>query len=246
MAKATPTYELIYWPSIQGRGEFVRLVLEDGGLPYVDVARGKGGIAALRRVLDDDTPGTPPYAPPVLRVGELRLAQTALICAYLAGPAGLLPADEADRLRAQMVMCTVMDHVVEAHDTHHPIANSLYYDEQKAEAKHAAELYLEVRLPKHLGYYEHVLSANAASGGKTLIGPAVSYPDLALFQLVDGLRYAFPNAMARQARQVPHVMALHEAVARRPRVAAYLASPRRLPFNEDGIFRHYPELDLPA
>ena len=32
-------YELYYWPSIQGRGEFIRLTLEEAGADYVDVAR---------------------------------------------------------------------------------------------------------------------------------------------------------------------------------------------------------------
>jgi glutathione S-transferase len=250
MAKAKPKYELFYWPSIQGRGEFVRLVLEDAGLPYVDVARLSasegGGVGALRKLLEDDAAGTPPFAPPVLRVGALRIAQTALICRYVSEAAGLAPRGEADQWRAEMLMFTVMDHVVEAHDTHHPIANSLYYDEQKPEALRCSGLFLRERLPKHLGYYERVLRANGAGRGKALVGRSCSYVDLALFQLVAGLRYAFPIAMQALAPELPRVTALHAAVAERPRLAAYLASPRRLPFNEHGLFRHYPELDGPA
>ncbi len=247
MAATTPTYELFYWPTIQGRGEFVRLVFEEAGLPYVDVGRlpeGQGGgRAAIQALLADDAAGTPPFAPPVLRMGAVRIAQTALICRTVAGPAGLLPAEEADRLRADQLMQTVMDFVVEAHDTHHPLAKSLYYEEQQAEALRRAPIFIAERMPKALGYFERVLRANRAGGGKALVGPALSYVDLTLFQLVAGLSYAFPRATAALAPQVPHVMALHGAVAARPRIAAYLASPRRLPFNQHGIFRHYPELD---
>ncbi|MBI3993032.1 MAG: glutathione S-transferase [Candidatus Lambdaproteobacteria bacterium] len=249
MANATPPFELFYWPTIQGRGEFVRLVFEEGGVPYVDVGRlpeqEGGGRAAILKLLEEHAPGTPPFAPPVLRMGSLRLAQTALICRHVAGPAGLLPAAEHDRLHAEQLMLTVMDMVVEAHDIHHPIAKSLYYQDQQEEALRRAPLFIKERLPKLLGYFERVLGANAAGGEKVLVGGALSYVDLALFQLVTGLSHALPRAMAALAPQFPRVLALHAAVAARPRIAAYLASPRRLPFNEYGIFRHYPELDAP-
>ena len=249
MAEAIPPYELFYWPTIPGRGEFVRLVFEDAGLPYVDVGRlpegAGGGRAAIMTLLEDTASGTPPFAPPVLRLGALRLAQTALICRHVARPAGLLPAAEHDRLHAEQLMLTVMDMVLEAHDIHHPIANSLYYEEQQDAALRRAPLFIKERLPKLLGYFERVLGANAARGGQVLVGDALSYVDLALFQLVAGLTYALPRAMAALAPQVPRVRALHDAVAARPRLAAYLASPRRLPFNEHGLFRHYSELDAP-
>jgi glutathione S-transferase len=249
MAESTPTYELFYWPGIQGRGEFVRLVFEEAGLPYVDVVRQPqnlgGGVPALVKLLADDTT-MPPFAPPVLRVGTLRIAQTALICRYVAARGGLLPSGEEDRWRADQLMLTVMDFVVEAHDNHHPIAKSLYYDEQKPESLRHAEAFRKERLPKALGYFERVLAANAAGGGRVLVGDALSYVDLALFQLAAGLTYAMPKALAALAPKIPRVVALHADVAARPRIAAYLASPRRLPFNEQGIFRHYPELDAPG
>jgi glutathione S-transferase len=249
MAQTATTYELFYWPTIQGRGEFVRLVFEEAGLPYVDVGRlpesQGGGRAAIVKLLEEQAPGTPPFAPPVLRVGSLRLAQTALICRHIAGPADLLPADEYDRLHAEQLMLTVMDVVVEAHDIHHPIGKSLYYEEQQEEALRRAPLFIKERLPKLLGYFERVLAANAAGGGRVLVGGALSYVDLALFQLVAGLSYALPRAMEALAPRVPRVLALHAAIAARPRIAAYLASPRRVSFNEYGIFRHYPELDAP-
>jgi len=248
MAEASHDFELFYWPTIQGRGEFVRLVFEEAGLPYLDVGRRPkregGGPAAIMKLLEE-TAGMPPFAPPVLRVGPLRLAQTAAICRYVAGKGGLLPRNEDDRWRADALMLTVLDMVVEAHDTHHPIAGSLYYEDQKAEALQRAPTFIALRLPKFLGYFERVLGANAAGKGQVLVGGSLSYVDLALFQLVAGLTYAFPRALAALAPQVPRVLALHAAVAGRPRIAAYLASPRRIPFNEQGIFRHYPELDLP-
>ena len=249
MADAKPTFELFYWPTIQGRGEFVRLVFEEAGLPYVDVARlpesATGGVAAMLRLLEDDTSGTPPFAPPVLRVGKLRIAQTALICRYVAEQGGLLPSKSEHHLLADQLMLTVMDRVLEAHDTHHPISGSLYYEEQEAEALRRAPIYVGERLPKALDHFERVLAANSAGKGRALVSAKLSYVDLALFQLVAGIAYAFPRSLASLAPTFPLVMALHEAVASRPRIAAYLASPRRLPFNSQGIFRHYPELDQP-
>jgi len=250
MASATPPYELFYWPHIPGRGEFVRLVFEEAGIPYVDVGRlpeeQGGGRAGIRRMLEADGPGMPPYAPPVLRVGDLRLAQTAAVCRYVAERGGLAPKTDDDARRADALMLAVMDLVVEAHDVHHPVAKSLYYEEQKAEALRRAPLFLSERMPKWLGYFERVLRTNSAGKGRALVGDALSYADLGLYHVVCGLDYAFPRALAALAPQVPRVMALHAAVAARPRVASYLDSPRRLPFNDHGLFRHYPELDLPA
>lgn len=242
-------YDLYYWPTIQGRGEFVRLVLEDAGVPYRDLARlpeaEGGGRAAILRMLDGGPQGTPPFAPPVLHMGDLWLAQTALICRHIAAPCGLLPAGETDRLHAEQLMITIMDMVVEAHDVHHPLAKSMYYEDQQAEAQRRAAVYHAERLPKLLDYFERALAANVG-GEPWLVGERASYVDLALFQLIAGLTYAFPRSLAAQGGMAPRVTALHEAVSARPGIRAYLASPRRLPFNEQGIFRHYPELDLPA
>jgi glutathione S-transferase len=237
-------YELYYWPSIQGRGEFVRLALEEGGADYLDVAREpKGGVAAMQRLLDGKTE-RPSFAPPFLRAGDLLIGQVANILLYLGPRLGLVPDGEADRLWAHQLQLTVTDFVAEVHDTHHPIAGSLYYEDQRAEAKRRAADFLAERAPKFLGWFERVLARNAA-GPRHLVGSALSYPDLSLFQMVAGLRYAFPHAMARLEHKLPHVVALHDAVARRPLIAAYLASPRRIAFNNDGIFRNYPELDEP-
>jgi glutathione S-transferase len=236
-------YELHYWPSIQGRGEFVRLALEAVGADYVDVARRRdAGVDAMQRLLDGKTVAHLPFAPPFLRAGKLLIGQTANILLYLGSRHGLAPADEAGRLWAHQLQLTVADLVVEAHDTHHPIASGLYYEDQRPQAKRRAGDFLTSRAPKYLGYFERVLAQNPA-GDKHLVGARLTYPDLSLFQIVEGLRYAFPRAMARLEKKHKRVIALHDRVAARPRLAAYLASERRIDFNEQGIFRHYPELD---
>ena len=235
-------YELYYWPSIQGRGEFVRLALEEAGADYVDVARRSGGVAAMQRLMDGSGAAHPPFAPPFLKDGEVLIAQTANILLYLGRRHGLAPRDEAGRLWAHQLQLTIADVVDEAHDTHHPIASSLYYEDQKAEARRRAADFIANRIPKYLGYFERVLERNPR-GERHLIGRRVSYCDLSLFQLVAGLRYAFPRAMSRLEPRFARIVALHDRIAARPRVAAYLKSARRIPFNEQGIFRHYPELD---
>jgi len=236
-------YELYYWPSIQGRGEFVRLALEEGGADYVDVARASGrgmGMAGLMRLLESRTVQRPPFAPPYLRAGQRVIGQTANILLYLGPRLGLVPRPEADRLYVHQLQLTLADFLTEAHDTHHPIGGGLYYEEQKREAKRRAEDFLRNRLTKFLGYFERVAERGR---GNFLLGRRLSYADLSLFQMVEGLRYAFPRAMARRRARYPKVMALRDRVAARPRIAAYLASERRIPFNQHGIFRHYPELD---
>lgn len=238
------TYELYYWPTIQGRGEFVRLALEEAAAPYVDVARESGdkkGMRAMLTLLDGSEVARPPFAPPFLKAGRLLIGQTANILMYLGPRHRLAPANEAGRLWAHQLQLTIADFVGEIHDTHHPIGSSLYYEDQKAEAARRAEDFRKNRAPKFLGYFETVLANNGA--GKHLVGGTLSYPDLSLFQVVAGLRYAFPRMMRRLERKLPHVAALHDRVAARPRIAKYLASDRRLPFSEEGIFRHYPELD---
>ena len=235
-----PSYQLYYWPTIPGRGEFVRLALEDAGAPYVDVAREPGGMAAMMRLLAGEEPGPLPFAPPFLRSGKLVIAQTANILLYLGPRLSLAPKDEAGRFLAHQLQLTVTDLVAEVHDTHHPIASGLYYKDQRTEAKRNAGHFIAERMPKFLGYFEAVLKR---SKSRFSLGARASYLDLSLFQIVEGLRYAFPKAMAKHPRAFPRLLELHDAVAERPRLARYLASPRRLPFNEDGIFRHYPELE---
>ena len=236
-------YELYYWSEIQGRGEFIRLVLEDANADYVDVARlPKGGMAAMMRFLESRSVERPPFAPPFLKAGKLVIGQTANILQFLGPRLGLAPKNEATRLWANQLQLTIADWVGEVHETHHPISGGLYYEDQKREAKRRADDFRTERLPKFLGYFERLLKQNP-KGSDYLLGKTVSYADLSLFQMIAGLRYAFPRAMAKLEREHPRVVALHDRVSTRPRLASYLSSPRRLPFNQQGIFRYYPELD---
>jgi glutathione S-transferase len=238
-------YELYYWPGIPGRGEFVRLALEEAGADYVDVARlskRDGGIPALLQFMEDETAKRPPFAPPYLKAGKLVIGQTANILQYLGPRLGLVAKDEGTRLWAHQLQLTIADLVTEAHDSHHPIASSLYYHQQKSEARRASKHFVEERIPKFLGYFERVLQKSGEGKGY-MLGRTVSYVDLSMFQLIAGLRYAFPKAMQRLEPEYPGLTALHDKVSARPNIAAYLASERHVDFNEDGIFRHYPELE---
>src|SRR5499433_1685886 len=228
-------YELYYWPEIQGRGEFVRLALEDAGADYVDVARlPKRGMAAMMRFMESRSVEHPPFAPPFLKAGKLVIAQTANILLYLGARHGLAPKTEAGRLWLHQLQLTITDFVLEIHDTHHPLGPSLYYEDQKAPAKKRTEEFWDERVPKYLGYFEGLLKDN---GGNYVTGRRITYVDLSLFQIVEGLRYAFPNRMKTFERKIPALVSLRDRVAERPRIKAYLASERRIPFNEDGIFR---------
>lgn len=238
-------YEFYYWPSIQGRGEFVRLALEESGADYVDVARegARGrGLEAMLRFMRNPASGRAPFAPPFLRAGKLMIGQTANILQYLGPRLGLVPKAEASRLWAHQLQLTVEDFIIEIHNTHHPIASGLYYHEQKREAKRRAEDFTGERARRFLSYFEDIWQNNPGSKN-WMIGRNFSYVDLSMFQLIAGLRYAFPNMMRRLETEIRGLNALHDQMAQRPNIAAYLASQRRLPFNEDGIFRHYPELD---
>jgi glutathione S-transferase len=240
-------YELHYWPSIQGRGEFVRLALEAAGAPYIDVARGSAesgqGVPAMRRVMQDASLTHPPFAPPFLKDGDMLVGQTAAILHYLAPQLKLVARSEQARVWTQQIQLTIADMVTEAHDTHHPVGAGLHYEEQQPEALRRAREFCRVRLPKFLQWFESIVLRNPA-GSRHLVGGKLSYADLSLFQLVEGLRYAFPKAAQNALARTPGVVQLHGRIAALPKVAAYLRSERRIPFNEQGIFRRYPELDL--
>jgi glutathione S-transferase len=233
-------YQLYYWPEIQGRGEFVRLTLEDAGASYDDVARKSGGMDKMMALINGGRDKRPPFAPPILKAGSRVIAQTANILFYLGPQLKLAPRAEADRLWLHQLQMTVTDFVKEIHDTHHPVGSGFYYEDQKPESKRFTENFLDERAPKYLGYFETVLKK---SGGPYALGRKFTTMDLSLFQLIEGLRYAFPKAMKAIERETPHVIAVRDRVAARPRIKAYLASPRRIAFNEMGIFRRYPELD---
>ena len=238
-------YELYYWPGIQGRGEFVRLALEDAGAEYIDTAlvpeAEGGGVAALEKYLGKANVARPPFAPPFLKAGRLLIGQTVNILQYLGERHGLTPRDAAGRLWAHQLQLTIADFVVEIHDTHHPIGSGLYYEEQKAEAKRRTRDFLKNRLPKYLGYFERTAKRGGARGG--MVGPRITYADLSMAQVIAGLRYAFPKSGTQALKRCPRLRDLHDRVFARPRIRRYVESPRRLAFNNDDVFRYSAELD---
>ncbi len=155
-------YELYYWPSIQGRGEFVRLALEEAGADYVDVARrpGRRGVPAMMKLMASRRVAHPPYAPPFLKAGKLIIAQTAEILFYLGPRLKLAPRDEVGRLWAHQLQLTIADLVVRIHDTHHPVSGWLYFEEQRPAAKRRTKDFWRYQAPKMLGYFERVLRQN--------------------------------------------------------------------------------------
>jgi glutathione S-transferase len=239
-------YELYYWPGIQGRGEFVRLALEDAGADYVDSAlvpeEEGGGVPAMMRLLEGEDVERPAFAPPFLKAGRQLIGQTANILLFLGGRLDLAPRDAAGRLWTHQLQLTLADFVVEIHDTHHPLGATLYYEQQKAAAKRRSRDFLAHRLPKFLGYFERVLRRNSASG-PGMVGNRITYADLSMAQVIAGLRYAFPSASRKTLAGCPRLCALHDRVFARPRLKRYLSSDRRIAFNNDDIFRRYPELD---
>ncbi|MGA3304012.1 MAG: glutathione S-transferase [Methylovirgula sp.] len=238
-------YELYYWTGLQGRGEFIRLALEEAGADYVDVARESGrgkGTPAMMRIMESTSEPHIPFAPPFLKDGDLIIPHVANILFYLGPKLGLAPQDEAQRCILNGLQLTVTDFVAEVHDTHHPISGGLYYEDQKEAAKARSSAFLSERVPKFMDYFERVLIQNPA-GPQHAFGDSLTYMDLSLFQLVEGLHYAFPRATRGFKKRYPALGAVHDTVKRRKNIAAYLSSDRRVPFNEDGIFRHYPELD---
>lgn len=241
------TYQLYYWHPLPGRGEFVRLLLEHLAVPYVDVARtaqaeSESGVPTILEILKSETAPLPPLAPPILQVDEHLIAQTANICQFVARRHGLAGEDDIADAAVLQLQLTIMDLATEAHDTHHPLAGALYYEDQRDAAKQRAAHFTKERIAKFLGYFERVL---ATRGEPFFIGATPSYADLSLFQAVEGLRYAFPNAMRRVERDLTLVPRTVNLVRELPNIAAYLASDRRVAFNEHGIFRRYPELDEP-
>jgi glutathione S-transferase len=228
-------YEFYYWTGIQGRGEFVRLALEEGGADYIDVAR-KRGDGVIEKLIERKPEKHPPFAPPILKAGKLVIAQTANILHWLGPRLGLAPKNESDRLWVHQLQLTITDLVVEIHDTHHPVTSWLYFEEQIPSAKRRTKDFWRYRVPKFLGYFEKVLTR---SGGPWLTGRRLTYVDL----IVEGLRYGFPKRMKRFEKKIPLVIALRDRVAKRPRIAAYLASERRIPFSQWGIWRYYKPLD---
>lgn len=225
----------------------MRLVLEESGVEYVDLARMPeeegGGVKAIQKILGAESGMSPIFAVPVIEVDGWMISQTANICLFLARRLGLVPSSDEDQLVANQLQLTFADFVDEIHDTHHPIAVAEYYEDQKEEARRKSKFFLDIRLPKFMGFFEDALRHN---GGAYFVGDELSYVDLSAYQVVRGLEYAFPQATEEYQGQMPSLMALAKRVEERPRIAEYLKSERRISFNENGIFRHYPELDRGA
>jgi len=257
--RTQPPYELLYWPGIPGRGEFIRLVFEATKTPYSDPAmESKEGVNAVLAIKDEkstgDEDGNPPaFAPPALRIhGEgdsgkpLLIYQTPSILSYLGQHLNFQGTSEAEKHYILSHTLTALDLNNETHDVHHPISVGLYYEDQKTEALRRSKDFRENRIPKFLGFFERVLKGNEAKGkGKYLVGDKLSYADTTLWHVVDGLKFAFPKEMeAREkAGEFPLLMGtFYKSVKEEPGIKEYLASDRRQKFSE-GIYRHYPELD---
>ncbi|MEH3159010.1 MAG: glutathione S-transferase [Sphingomonas taxi] len=234
------TYRLWYWPTIQGRGEFVRLPLEAAGIAYEDCARVQGAEAMMADLEARAKTGRGPFAPPYLAFEDHAVAQVANILAMLGAEHGFAPTDATGRAWLNQLQLTIADLVAEVHNVHHPVGMMDYYEGQKAEAARVARPFREERLPKYLDHFEDAAQREA---GDWLIGDRWTYGDTSLFQLVEGLRYMMPRRMATLEPDYPALIRLHDAVAALPGIRAYLESDRRLPFSTEGIFRHYPELD---
>lgn len=202
-------YELYYWPTIQGRGEFVRLAFEAAGADYVDVSRQDDG-AAMTALMKDAA--TPSFAPPFVRLGGRTIGQVAAILAWLGPQLGLSPDGDSDRAWLNQIQLTLADLVAEAHDTHHPVDLMAYYDDQKPEAARRAEGFRTARIAKFLTWAETVLTRNP-HGADGMVGDRLTYADLSLFQVVEGLTYAFPKAAGRVLATTPKVVAVRDRVA---------------------------------
>jgi glutathione S-transferase len=234
-------YQLWYWPEIQGRGEFVRLAMEAGGIDYRDMARDQGSDALIADMKARQGRHGP-FAPPYLALDDagMAIAQVANILLYLGERHQLAPSGMADRLWLHEVQLTVTDFVAEVHQVHHPVGIGSYYEDQKGEAARFAREFREERMPKFLGWFERAAAANP---GDWLIDGRWTYGDTSIFQLIEGLRYMFPRRMRTLEEDIPELIAIRDRVAELPGIRTYLASERRIAFNTQGIFRHYPELD---
>ncbi|KAK5109187.1 hypothetical protein LTR62_007272 [Meristemomyces frigidus] len=257
MAPSHAQYELLYHPGIPGRGEFIRLAFEAKGVAYTDVANEqKDGYSTVQAVCmnkgTESVDGNPPvFSSPALRIpgagldGQaLVIAQTPNILWYLGEKLGLVPDDEGGKYHVQQVALTALDLTNETHDTHHPLAVMQYYEDQKEAALAKAKDVRENRIPKYLSYFSRVLEHNAPHGKrKFLVGSYLTYADTTVWQVLNGLLFAFPKEMEARRKEFPALFEeLYPAVQEVEGIRQYLASERRLAYSS-GVFRYYPELD---
>lgn len=251
----TPEYKLLYHPGLPGRGEYIRLAFEATSTPYTDVSNtSQAGIGEVYGTLSPQSLGEglnpPKFAPPMLRVGgagpngsDLLISQTSNVLLYLGRKLGLSGESEAEGYWVNEVVLTGLDFCNDCHDTHHPIATGMFYEDQKDEALKKASDFRENRIPKFLGYFERVLRGNGARAqGKYLVGKGLTAADLVVWQVVDGVRYAFPKEMEARMKEFEGVWEFYESLKGESWLEEYLASERRLKYG-DGIFRYYKELD---
>lgn len=259
----TPVYKLIYPAPFPGRGEHIRLLLEEAGIPYTEGTVEEWQTLKSPESLGDDL-NTPLFAPPFLQYGDLTISQTPNILQFLAKQFDLAgdPKDQYALYRINGLALTALDGLSnEVHDCHHPLGGNFYYEDAKDESLKRSRDYLKSRLPAFLGYLERVLQGKASGEGVWLHGDCFTYADLVLFQVgvgshhedlrlttlkcLDGTKHQFPNAVkqAENSGQYDRVFKLYQAVQERPKIKAYLQSDRRLKYG-NGVYRHYPELDV--
>ncbi|TAQ89053.1 hypothetical protein B7494_g2622 [Chlorociboria aeruginascens] len=245
-------YELIYYTGVPGRGEHVRLMLEEAGVPYEDTQflsfdEARKNVTSW---LAGGEHGNPPYfAPPLFKHGDLVISQTPNILLYLGPKLGLAGSRENDLYKINALALTALDLLCnEVHDTHHPIAVMLTWEEQKGESKRRSKYWVQNRLPTVLAYWQRVLENEERGSGLWLLGDIFTYADLVLFQCLDGTNYSFPKAIkqARETGKYDKVFKLYEDVKARPNIAQYLASNRRQKEQDWGIYRHYDDNDVIA
>lgn len=260
--RTRPTYTLLYHPGIPGRGEYIRLALEASNTPYTDLAvEKKDGYAEVQQAcmnkgLESEAGNPPIFAPPALRIvggrddgGTLVISQTPNILDYLGGRVGMAgdAGKEDEKYFVAEVALTALDLSNEVHDSHHPVAVALYYEDQKEESLRRAKDLRENRIPKFFSYFARTLKHNAEKSGqgRYLVSDRLTYADTTVWQVLDGLYFAFPKEMAARKEEEEFRELLgpfYDGVKEEKGIKEYLASGRRMEYSM-GLFRRYPELD---
>ncbi|KAK4058824.1 hypothetical protein OIO90_000270 [Microbotryomycetes sp. JL221] len=251
-----PDFEVVYHAGIPGRAEFVRLMFEATGVTYRDAPQEDGQDCIIPYVTGnfaDHDKNPLPFAVPVLRHNDVVISQVPNIVLYLSSRLPPIDLDGESTNTAQTPaplhdlstfhwleqLMTILDMNNEVHETHHPIDIRLYYEDQKAEAQKRAQAFREARIPKFLGNFENNIKKHTSGFLNEKVSPA----DLALFHMVEGILFAFPERINQVKSEFPHVFKLRDTIKSSRRIQAYINSGRRIPFNNYGIFRHYTELD---
>nr|ACM44934.1 sigma-class glutathione S-transferase [Laternula elliptica] len=219
---------LYYWPGFKGRAEFVRLVFEEAGIPYLESNQG-----VADSIIKGEIGGYPVMMPPVVAKGDFRLGQTQMICQYLAGKYGLAPKGEEDKIHAEQVCASMYDYLTEGYGAFHGAKPGVKYADQKEEAQRYIDRVVQQRLPRYLKHFETVLAANTAGTG-FLFGDSISHADLALFHIMNATEFQFPEVY-KSADYIPLLKAHRDRIASRPNIVAYTQSERCKPFSGDSF-----------